>query len=383
MRYERAFGTSLPGREGCRLFDAFAHYLSYGASDQQTARALTDQYDGLLVPGTVAAFQTAGTKGFVLTLSARQEGPSTRYVIDPRFPLFQQGLSKPKKSHQSLAELLGDPSLVDSSNPSAEDFDDDRVEAIAESWVQFNTGYTELTAKQFDKYAQRLDEVVVPIDATLPEAILAPYFMADGTSDEFWDVSSRLWQATQSAAVGTGLPVYRVIAAKEPHVLVDLLDAEPSGRVALWVDAIDEFQVDGVGMQRLTAYARAVRHGSAAGKQMFALYGGYFAVMLGSLGLSGASHGIGYGEQRAYIELPNSGPPPARYYLPIAHKYVSQDLAEYFESACPGHRGLCLPRVRWEFAWGSQLSVAHASFGVCARCRDPCFPGEDAFRPLR
>jgi hypothetical protein len=67
----------------------FEHYLSYGSTDQLTARNLTDIYDGLLIPGTVAAFQAEGTRGFVLTLSAAK---SKDYIIDPRFPLFQNRL---------------------------------------------------------------------------------------------------------------------------------------------------------------------------------------------------------------------------------------------------------------------------------------------------
>ena len=63
----------------------FSHYLSYGASDQKTVVDLRDVYNGILVPGTVAAFQREGTGGFVLSLSAADSIP---YVIDPRSPLF-------------------------------------------------------------------------------------------------------------------------------------------------------------------------------------------------------------------------------------------------------------------------------------------------------
>jgi hypothetical protein len=86
------------------MFSGFNHYLSYGSTDQQTMRELSGLYDGLLVPGTIAAFQAEGTKGFVLSLSARSGEP---YVIDSRFPLFQGALPKAKKSHIMLAAILG------------------------------------------------------------------------------------------------------------------------------------------------------------------------------------------------------------------------------------------------------------------------------------
>ena len=46
--------VKLDGR--CRhVFSYFSHFLSFGASDQQTARDLAPDYDGLVVPGTVAS----------------------------------------------------------------------------------------------------------------------------------------------------------------------------------------------------------------------------------------------------------------------------------------------------------------------------------------
>ena len=43
------------------MFDTqFDHYLTYGATDQRTLRELQDSFTGLIVPGTVAAFQREG-----------------------------------------------------------------------------------------------------------------------------------------------------------------------------------------------------------------------------------------------------------------------------------------------------------------------------------
>ena len=70
------------------MFDRFSHLLSYGATDQKTVLELLGKYQGLIVPGTVAAFQRQGTGGFVLSLSATADAPP--YRIDPRFPLFQK-----------------------------------------------------------------------------------------------------------------------------------------------------------------------------------------------------------------------------------------------------------------------------------------------------
>lgn len=55
------------------MFDTpFEHYLAYGATDQSTVRELAGKFTGLIVPGTVAAFQREGTGGFVLSVRPKR-----------------------------------------------------------------------------------------------------------------------------------------------------------------------------------------------------------------------------------------------------------------------------------------------------------------------
>lgn len=313
------------------MFDSFSHYLSYGATDQQTARELTGYYNGLVVPGTVASFQSDGTRGFVLTLSAYSG--HTRYVIDSRFPLFQQKLSAPKKSHDALAERLGDPGLVRTDrHPTPDDFDEARVGELAKRWLQFNDGYTSVSSKHFTKYAARLGEPVLPSNSKAPEYVLPPYTVAHSVDDGWWHVSQKLWEASQIQARGTPAEkrLLRVIAASNAQKLAPLLNAAEESRSIIWCSDLDELDVNILGQKELVAYGKAIREATNRGMLLFALYGGFFSVLMAPLGLRGSSHGIGYGEARAWVELPRSGPPPARYYLPLAHRYVSVDLALQF-----------------------------------------------------
>jgi hypothetical protein len=91
------------------------------------------------------------------------------------------------------------------------------------------------------------------------------------------------------------------------------------------VSNLDEHKATG---RELTAYRHAIQRAAERDQETFALYGGFFSVLLGSAGLRGASHGVGYSEHRNWIELPEGGAPPARYYLRRAHRYVPQDLAQ-------------------------------------------------------
>jgi hypothetical protein len=304
-------------------FEPFAHYLAYGATDQETFRELRDAYSGVLVPATIAAYQRQGTGGFVLSLSATPQAPP--YMIDPRFPLFQQALAAPKKSHTALAELLGDLGLVvQGRDPTPDAFPEERVAAIARMWVEFNTRYGSRESEKFDKYAQRLGEDVTPERAQEPEAVLAPYFACSGADDPWWLRSLRFFEHTRTAA--TGVTCFRVVCAWHGGALDELLaDLDEPEQLVVWVSGLDEHKATA---RELVEYRRAIARAVARGQEPFALYGGFFSVLLGIEGLRGASHGVGYSEHRKWRELPEAGAPPARYYLRRAHRYVAQDLAQ-------------------------------------------------------
>lgn len=303
----------------------FQHYLSYGATDQHSIRELAGKIDGLIVPGTVAAFQREGTGGFVLSLSAAIHIP---YAIDPRFPLFQQALVGAKKSHMALADLLGAPKLASSVQPSPESFTADLIETVSAKWAAFNENYHEAVAKKFEKYAKRLKEEVVPGNARGPSFVLPPYLSCGGVADPYWAISGQLFSRTAANLKDPGKAV-RVVAAKEVGALGELLADVDGRRVVVWVSGLDELTATA---DSLAIYGRAF---SGPVKSTFALYGGFFSVLLSCVGLGGASHGIGFGEYRAYLELPQSGPPPARYYLPTVHRYVSQEHAFLLWKANP------------------------------------------------
>jgi hypothetical protein len=324
------------------LFQPFAHYLAYMATDQQTFRDLRNLYSGLLVPGTIAAWQRQGTGGFVLSLSATEASPP--YVIDPRFPLFQQKLPLLKQSHTALAEIFGDPKLIQTSiQPEADQFPNDRLRGLAEHWVAFNENYGQTSIDSFDKYAKRLgEETPVATDAAAPEAILAPYFVAYGINDPWWERSKRLFDETLRAA--DGMPCLRVVAAEDVRALDELLPDIPDKEVVVWVSGLDEYEALA---DDLSSYRHCLNTARTRGQRMFALYGGFFSVLQASVGLDGAAHGVGFSEHRQWRELPKSGAAPARFYMRRWHRHVPQDFAQILwtrdrslcECACPHCNG--------------------------------------------
>ncbi len=305
------------------LFERFAHYLAYQATDQQTFRDLRNVYGGLLVPGTIAAWQRQGTGGFVLSLSATEASPP--YVIDPRFPLFQQALPRVKQSHAALAEIFGDKDLVQTNTrPEPDQFHNARLERLARHWVEFNNKYSETSNVSFDKYAKRLGEETSTLtNAAAPEAILAPYFVAYGVDDPWWERSQQLFAYTQAA--DGQLHRIRVVAAEDVRALRELLPDISDSQVVVWVSGLDEYEAL---TEDLAAYRECLDAARARGQSLFALYGGFYSVLQAPVGLNGAAHGVGYSEHRQWRELPTSGAAPARFYMSRWHRYVPQDFAQ-------------------------------------------------------
>lgn len=304
------------------MFEHFSHFLAYGSTDQETLRELTNEYDGLLVPGTVAAYQAEGTRGFVLSLSAAAQHP---YAIDPRTPLFQYRNPAPKQSHISLSRVLGiADDIARHGMVPLDTWTDEYCAAVARSWLAFNSDYTSIAPKQFDKYARRLGKTLPVADARLPTWVLAPYLMHTVDFDASM-VNDRLWNAAVDAAGASRSRLRRVVAATAATDLRRLALAAGEEEIVIWMDDLEE--VDGANSARLAEYASAVSDLQVAGLKPFALYGGYFAVALATVGLRGASHGVGFSEHRNHIELKTSGGAPARFYVQRLHRYFPIDLA--------------------------------------------------------
>ena len=102
--------------------------------------------------------------------------------------------------------------------------------------------------------------------------------------------------------------------------------------VVVWVSGFEEANRPELD---LSQYAQTLRGATENGKRVFALYGGFFSVLLSAYGLVGSSHGIGFSEHRDWRELPSSGAPPARFYVPRLHRYMQPDEADLLYSADP------------------------------------------------
>ena len=88
------------------------------------------------------------------------------------------------------------------------------------------------------------------------------------------------------AAAPDGVEVLRVLAVGAVPELDRRLGEISDTKVMLWVSGLKELSVD---PRILAEYGAAIRGAEERGRSAFALYGGFFSVLLASVGLRGAA----------------------------------------------------------------------------------------------
>jgi len=163
-----------------------------------------------------------------------------------------------------------------------------------------------------------------------PHRMLAPYFFMSH-NDPWMDVNRRLAEAACEIAKSEFHEnVYAVICIDslildQPEAIEKVaemcmgLDCEG---FCLWVADFNEQRATIGQIKGLADLASRVTQG---GKPLLDLYGGYFAALLRNRGMSGISHGVGYGEKRDLIPVVGGGLPPAKYYLQRIHDEIYID----------------------------------------------------------
>lgn len=319
------------------------HFLAYGHSDQVSFRAASVQesFDYLTVPGTIAAYYPDATAAFVL--SSKLE-----YVIDPRTPLFQDYIAVPRASHFSLADWhgpkvrthMGDSDRQESVTFDASFYDPATIREMVGSIIDAQSRYGQRSGgikKQLDRYRQLLADaqgIAAPVASNTqrpPAFVLAPYFFTDGR--DRWAETNEAILAECGARSDANL-ISPVVAIDRIATLATRVAALPptlASSVFYWVHRFNERTVSETELMEMRAAVRKL----AVGRRLVNLYGGFFSICVGVVGLWGFNNGLGYSESREWPELSTTGAAPARYYLRPLHAYLSPALAQFIVDRVP------------------------------------------------
>ena len=310
-----------------------AHLLAYGHSNQTTFRtpAIQDAYDAVVVPGTIATYYQQATGGFVLALNRP-------YFIDPRTPLFQQNLigQEIRASFYTLSSAHG-PTIenaVDEASGGDIELWDSIVDnydpaEVAENWLDYQRYYVEESSEKLDHYAALVGHALD--SPKQPSFFTNPYWMSEKPNSIEWSMTYDTIVEMHDR-LENGERMMPIVAWKraQPDSWRDLdriiCDVRDIGfeQLLVWIDSFRELE-EPVG--QLRSLRQTVARSASDGIQLGMLYGGYYSLALGRLGLWSFGNGVGYSESRAFPELPSTGAAPPRYYLYGLHRYVQPDVA--------------------------------------------------------
>ena len=171
-------------------------------------------------------------------------------------------------------------------------------------------------------------------DAPRPAAVFAPYFYIEPSNTASW-LDSNLGLMSTAAALNLDVPVHGILCADFQHLKdedtlrrfrTELPDTGISG-VWLWFSG---FYEDGADEGPLSAYKDLVE-GLSRKLEVHAMHGGLFSLMLSKFGMTGVSHGMGYGEQKNVVPVIGQSIPMVRYYLPpLARRLGVPDIERAF-----------------------------------------------------
>lgn len=301
------------------------HSLSYSHSDQALLRDpdLDQCWDGLVVPGTLAAYYFDGTGGFVLTRGVP-------YLLDPRTPLLQTievSRPEPKASHLKLA-AIHDPAVVetwpDDEIPLAH-WQDGRWPDVVARVLDFQETYSGAATAKLDKYAELLRLAGRAVDDSPPDdplRLVPPYWAVEGTDDPWWILSRQAIELGLETRDRPLLPILTVRQHVDVSAFADLIADLPDGcdDVFCWASNWNESEASG---SDVDGWLAAVEAGAERGIEVRNLYGGALSVLLTARGLAGVNHGIGYSESRDSRRLGATGAPPTRYYMPALRQFFT------------------------------------------------------------
>lgn len=183
-----------------------------------------------------------------------------------------------------------------------------------------------VTSYQFDRIAEEfatVDELKVSEMIPRPAAVFAPYFYIEQSNADEW-LAFNLKLAKATALVEDRAPVHAVVCVDESSLrdsafTSKLIDQLPkTGVAAVWF-WFSKFLEDRTTLPTLTAFRSLVATLSEK-LDVYNMHGGYFSLALCKVGMSGISHGVGYGEQKDIMPVIGQSTPTVRYYLPNVHK---------------------------------------------------------------
>lgn len=290
------------------------------------------------MPLSIAASFLDGTTGFLRALCAKD--PTKFYFLDPRTPLFQYNWPRTnvRPPHIKAAEILGDPFLAGLEGPIVPtQFDLQTVLGSTKRCIDYQRQLREhqLSGQAKIKKYMKLAELESLPDLPFSECFVPPYFKFQTINDVWSQVSQSCIEAARGfVAHESILPIIHFDNAANSgdwSELIQRLLAWGIERVCLYPNNFREHDRH---EDELTALAETVKLFSSSGLNVMQLHGGYFAVTMQIVGLTGFGNGVGYSEWRD-SGYHRGGSAEKRIYVPELHRFLESTKAQAILNSAP------------------------------------------------
>jgi len=312
------------------------HVIRLGThAEKEYFQRATAWYDEVLINANLLDFTASSTSYFVFELGRRDKG----FFIDPVTYAFalapshlmskdSKGNERPKQTFLSLAKEYG---LVGESATQIPHVESSTLQdpSLQHRFCSRVLAYQQ--KKIHDTLQANSDFISDTIGDIRPTRLVAPYFYLPQEDAGWYSINTSLIRlSVEIAQKEFGRGAWGVICF-DGLILDrdDLIDeiCRQYGELqcegyALWVADFDEPRATGSqirGLMRLVEKLKEKRPDTP----ILSMYAGYFTALLKWRGVSGISHGVGYGERRGVVPVVGGGLPPARYYLPPIHEEIS------------------------------------------------------------
>jgi hypothetical protein len=162
---------------------------------------------------------------------------------------------------------------------------------------------------------------------SLPAVVFAPYFYVEPEQQDEWlKLNIRFMEC--AANLTKDIPVHGILcfdsdALLNDNFIVNMIDEiKRSGikGIWLWISKLNEDDAtDKYLSPKLSSLKKIVEQLKDV-LQVYNMHGGFFSLALSKYGMSGISHGVGYGEQKDVVPVIGQATPIVRYYLPLLYR---------------------------------------------------------------
>ena len=315
--------------------------------------------DGIIVGANLFEATPGATASLLLKVGARR----TRLYVDPMTYAFgayfdpkigqiqkdldwiksdqtrtQNGIKTTirdfKRSYRALSQELGAPltsAVVNSEAVSPNELQDPNVRnSFCLSVVQYQLNRMNEELERDEELRDHIE------DAPRPAAVFAPYFYIEPSNSSDW-LDANLSMMETTAIFDLDVPVHGILCADSSHLTDESTmrrlrnELPKTGISGIWL-WFSGFYEDGAEEISLKSYKMLVEALSKR-LEVHAMHGGLFSLLLGKLGMTGISHGVGYGEQKNVIPVIGQSIPMVRYYLPpLARRLGVPDIERAFDA---------------------------------------------------